>query len=114
MREKEGLSYGIQTWLAPSSFEENSQLNLYAIFAPQNRERVRTAIGEELARALKDGFTEAEVADAKRALLQARRIARAQDDVARERARAAGLPRPHVGLRAEDRRRHRRRDRSSG
>ena len=37
MREKEGLSYGIQTWLAPSSFEENSQLNLYAIFAPQNR-----------------------------------------------------------------------------
>ena len=79
VREKEGLSYGIQTWIAPSSFEENSQLNLYAIFAPQNRERIRTAIGEELARALKDGFTEAEVADAKRSLLQARRIARAQD-----------------------------------
>ena len=32
-----------------------------------------------MARALKDGFTEAEVATAKRALLQARRIARAQD-----------------------------------
>ena len=79
MREKEGLSYGIQTWIAPSSFEENSQLNLYAIFAPQNRERLRTAISEELARALKDGFTEAELADAKRSLLQARRIARAQD-----------------------------------
>lgn len=52
---------------------------LYAIFAPENRERVRVAINEELARALKDGFTEAEVANAKRALLQARRIARAQD-----------------------------------
>jgi zinc protease len=79
VREKEGLSYGIQTWIAPSSFEENSQINLYAIFAPQNRERLRTAISEELARALKDGFTETEIADAKRSLLQARRIARAQD-----------------------------------
>ena len=79
VREKEGLSYGIQTWVTPSSFEENSQLNLYAIFAPQNRERIRSAIGEELTRALKDGFTEAELADAKRSLLQARRIARAQD-----------------------------------
>jgi zinc protease len=52
---------------------------LYAIYAPQNRDRVRTAISEEMARALKDGFTEAEVATAKRALLQARRISRAQD-----------------------------------
>jgi len=79
VREKEGLSYSIQTWLSPNSFEENSQLNLYAIFAPQNRERLSKAIGEELARAMKDGFTEAELADAKRSLLQARRIARAQD-----------------------------------
>jgi len=79
VREKEGLSYAIQTWLSPNSFEENSNLNMYAIFAPQNRERLRNAIGEEFARALKDGFTEAELADAKRSLLQARRIARAQD-----------------------------------
>ena len=40
---------------------------------------MRAGIAEEFARALKDGFTEAEVADAKRALLQARRISRAQD-----------------------------------
>ena len=79
VREKEGLSYGIQTWLVPSSFEDNTLLNLYAIFAPQNRERISAAIAEELVRALKDGFTEAELADAKRSLLQARRIARAQD-----------------------------------
>jgi zinc protease len=79
VRQKEGLSYSIQTWLSPNSFEDNSQLNLYAIFAPQNRERLSKAIGEELARAMKDGFTDAELADAKRSLLQARRIARAQD-----------------------------------
>jgi zinc protease len=79
VREREGLSYGVQTWLALSSFEENTPMFLYAIFAPENRERVRAGIAEEIARALKDGFTEDEVANAKRALLQARRIARAQD-----------------------------------
>ena len=79
VREKEGLSYGIQTWVVPSSFEENSTFNLYAIFAPENRERVHKAVAEELARALKDGFTEAEIGHAKTALLQSRRISRAQD-----------------------------------
>jgi zinc protease len=79
VRQREGLSYAIQTWLSISSHEENSPMNLFAIFAPQNRERVRAAIGEELARAAKDGFTDTEVATAKNTLLQARRIARAQD-----------------------------------
>jgi zinc protease len=79
VRERDGLSYGIQTWLSVSSFEANTPMFLYAIFAPENRERVRAGIGEEFARALKDGFTEAEVGNAKGALLQARRIARAQD-----------------------------------
>jgi zinc protease len=62
-----------------SSFEPNTPMMLYAIFAPENRDRVKIGIAEEMARALKDGFTEAEVATAKRALLQARRIGRAQD-----------------------------------
>ncbi len=79
VRERDGLSYAIQTWLAVSSFEENTPMFLYAIFAPENRPRVRAGIADELARALKGGFTEDEVTHAKRALLQARRIARAQD-----------------------------------
>jgi zinc protease len=79
VRVHDGLSYSIQTWLSISSFEANSPMNLYAIYAPQNRDRVKVGISEEMARALKDGFTEAEVATAKRALMQARRIARAQD-----------------------------------
>jgi zinc protease len=81
VREREGLSYAVQTGLKASSFEENSQLYVYAIFAPENLPRVRKGIDEEIARALKDGFTEAEVAAARNALLQARRIARAQDGV---------------------------------
>jgi zinc protease len=81
VREKDGLSYSIGTGLSVSSFEANSPLYLEAIFAPENRERVRNGIAEEFARARKDGFTAAEVTAAKGALLQARRIARAQDGV---------------------------------
>ena len=114
VREREGLSYGIQTWLALSSFEENTPMFLYAIFAPENRERVRVAIDEELARALKDGFTEAEVANAKRALLQARRIARAQDSALAGGLVAAGVRRAHLGLRREGRRGPRGGDRRAG
>jgi zinc protease len=62
-----------------SSFEENTPMMLFAIYAPENRDRVRIGIAEELERAIKDGFTEAEVGHAKTALLQGRRIARTQD-----------------------------------
>src|SRR5262249_19223867 len=79
VRERDGLSYSIQTWLPVSSFEANTPMMLYAIFAPENRDRVGKGINEELARALKDGFTDSEVNHAKNALLQARRIARSQD-----------------------------------
>ena len=52
---------------------------LYAIFAPENLDRVKTGIFEEIARALKDGLTDREVADAKAAVLQKRRLNRDND-----------------------------------
>jgi zinc protease len=79
VRDKEGLSYGVYAGLQPSSFEPNSMLRVGAIFAPENLARVRTAIAEELARAAKDGFTEAEVAEAKSGMLKLRRLSRTQD-----------------------------------
>ena len=36
VREREGLSYGIQTWVPIWSFEANTPLMLYAIYAPPN------------------------------------------------------------------------------
>ena len=86
VREKEGLSYGIQTGSCRRASRRTRCSTCTRSSRPQNRERVGAAIAEELARALKDGFTEAEVADAKRALLQARRIARAQDRARRRRS----------------------------
>ncbi len=79
IREKEGLSYGTWSNIDWNSFEANSSWNFGAIFAPQNRDRVEKAFHEELARAAKDGFTGAEIVNAKRALLNFRALSRAQD-----------------------------------
>ena len=79
IRQREGLSYGVYSSLEPSSFEPNTPLTVEAIFAPENLTRLRAALTEELARAVRDGFTDREVADAKKAILQERALSRAQD-----------------------------------
>jgi zinc protease len=79
VREKEGLSYNVRSSLTASAFEPNASWSVYAIFAPENRQRVETAINEELARALKDGFTETEIKDGINALLNLRKLSLAQD-----------------------------------
>ena len=79
LRQKDGLSYGVGSFYQPNSFEANSRFGLYAIFAPENLERVRRGFAEEMALALKDGFTDSEVKTAKEALLQERRLGRNED-----------------------------------
>lgn len=81
VRETEGLSYNVRSSLSVSSFEPAANWTMYAIYAPQNRERLEKAVGEELARVLKDGFTDKEISDGITALLNYRNLARAQDDV---------------------------------
>ena len=65
IRETEGLSYDVRASIAWSSFEPNSAWKLSAIFAPQNRAKVGPALREEVARALKDGFTQQELSEGK-------------------------------------------------
>jgi zinc protease len=79
VREKEGLSYSTYTSFTSSAFDEAASFRVSSIFAPQNRQRVELAIREELARAVRDGFTAEEVEAGKKALLEARRMARTQD-----------------------------------
>ncbi|MBA2721914.1 MAG: insulinase family protein [Methylibium sp.] len=79
IREKEGLSYGVYSGVRWNPFEPNSPWVAEAIFAPSNRAKVEAAFKGELARALKDGFTAAELNEAKRGLVSARQLARSQD-----------------------------------
>jgi CheY-like chemotaxis protein len=79
VREKEGLSYSTFSSFNASAFDEAGSFRIGAIFAPQNRSRVEQAIREELARAVRDGFSAEEVKAGKQALLEQRRMARTQD-----------------------------------
>jgi zinc protease len=69
----------VRSGLAWSSLEDNSNWVLSAIFAPQNQPKVQAALHDELARSLKDGFTQAELDEARTGLLSRRRLERAQD-----------------------------------
>ena len=79
IREDEGLSYGVGSFLSVDPQDENGALTVYAIFAPENADKVVAAFKEEMARALADGFTAEEVATAQKGYLDTARNARAND-----------------------------------
>jgi len=79
VREKEGLSYSTGSSFGASPLDESAWFRLSAIFAPQNRTRVESAIREEIARAVKGGFSAKEVDAGQKGLLEQRRLARTQD-----------------------------------
>ncbi len=79
VRQKEGLSYGVGSSLNVGSISRASSFNIGAISAPQNLTKVDLAVKDELAKAIKDGFTAEELARAKSGILQERLQARAQD-----------------------------------
>jgi zinc protease len=80
IREREGLSYDVYSAMDWGDVENHTLWFGGAIFAPANGGKVEQAYRDEVARALKDGFSEQEVASARVALLNFRRLARAQDE----------------------------------
>ncbi len=81
IREREGLSYDVRSVLGWGSLDDNTSWTLTAIFAPQNQPRVETALREELQRSLAEGFTQQELDEARRGLLNFRSLSLAQDSV---------------------------------
>jgi zinc protease len=79
VREAEGLSYHVGSALDWNAEDANTDWQVTAIFAPQNRAKVEASFKDESDRLLKTGFTPAEIEQAKAALLNYRRLARAQD-----------------------------------
>ena len=79
LREKEGLSYGAGTYVRVGDREENGALLGYAIYAPQNVEKVEKGFREEITKAVDSGFTEDELKLARSGLLQQREQQRAMD-----------------------------------
>lgn len=79
IRQKEGISYGVGSQLFADSQDKSGGFMIYAIYAPENRDRLEAAYKEELEKMLKEGFTEQELKDAKSGYLQSRKVGRSQD-----------------------------------
>ena len=79
IREKDGLSYSVGAYVSWANFDPNSTWTTSASFAAPVRDKVVAAWREEVKKALKDGFTETELADAKQSLLRSRQSSRSQD-----------------------------------
>ncbi|HXD74680.1 MAG TPA: insulinase family protein, partial [Vicinamibacterales bacterium] len=79
LRQKDGLSYGVNSNLQVSSLDRTGMFNAAAIYAPQNEAKLEAAFKEELARVLKDGFTQEELEAARNGWLQSRTVNRSQD-----------------------------------
>lgn len=76
VREQEGLSYGVGSSLSvpasPRAEGNAGAINITASFAPENRDRLRAAIHDELQQRARNGFSSLEVGFARRAIVSGR------------------------------------------
>src|ERR1700739_2197661 len=79
IRVKDGLSYGAGTQFQVPTEDDSAVMIGYAIAAPQNMPKVEADYNEELALALKDGFTADEVEKAKKTWLDERTVQRSEE-----------------------------------
>ena len=79
IREQEGLSYSVGSWLSAGSIDAVGEFGVSAIYAPQNRARIEAQILDVLQQALREGFGAEEVAVAKKGYLESRKLSRTQD-----------------------------------
>jgi zinc protease len=79
IRNREGLSYGANARVAIPSEGDAAMLSGTVSLNPANGPKVEASFTDELAKTLKEGFTEDEVAKARQAYLDARMVARASD-----------------------------------
>ena len=80
IRQRDGLSYGVGSQLNAPPWGRAGALMSYAIYAPQNIDRLQVAFREELDRVLRDGITQDELDAARKGWIGARDQELANDD----------------------------------
>jgi zinc protease len=79
IRQKEGISYGVGSGFQADPLDKSGGFFAYAIYAPENVERLEKAFKEEVERIVKDGITAEELESAKKYIAQNRLIGRSND-----------------------------------
>ncbi len=79
IRQKEGLSYGVGSQFRAGALDPVGSFGAFAIYNPENVTKLEAAFKDEIAKVLKDGFTEEEIKAAKSGWLQSQQVSRSQD-----------------------------------
>jgi len=79
VRQKDGLSYSVSSSLNAGALDPVGMFSTYAIYAPQNAERLEKAVREEVEKVLQKGFSAEELDKARAGLLEYRRTGRADN-----------------------------------
>ena len=79
IRQKEGISYGVGSFLQASSSDENGIFGSYAILNPDNKAKLLTVWKEEMTKLVNEGFTQDELDAARKGIVQYRQNGRAND-----------------------------------
>ena len=80
IRQKEGISYGVGSFMSTNSADSSGLWESYAIYAPENASRLTRAFDEEIAGVLKSGVTPEELSKARSGWLQEYAQERSNDD----------------------------------
>ena len=79
IRVQDGLSYGVGGGITGHPVDPVGAFTAFAIYAPENGEKVEAAFREEIQKVLAEGFTAEEMATSLQGLLETRQLGRAQD-----------------------------------
>jgi len=79
IRQKDGLSYGVGGSISGHPIDPVGQFFAYAIYAPENGDKLVADFKDEMQKVLDSGFTADEVEAAKTGWLQSQQLGRAQD-----------------------------------
>jgi zinc protease len=79
IRQKEGLSYGVGSQFSAGALDPIGSFFAYAIYAPENVDKLEAAFNEEISKVITTGFTADELTAAKSGWSQQRTVQRAQD-----------------------------------
>jgi len=80
LREQEGLSYGAGTQFRAPALDDGAVELGFAIYKPDNAQKIETGFNEEVSKAVASGFTDQEMKDAVPGLLHEREAQRSNDN----------------------------------
>ena len=79
IRQKEGISYGVGSYIYADPIDKSGGFGSYAIYNPDNNDKLVAAYKDELDKMLKDGFKPEELKDAISGYLQGQEVNRSKD-----------------------------------